>query len=75
MKLNAAEDFLLSIKQDIARMAQMYSGSKFMSGIERLNICKECDRYNTLLKTCKECKCFMPIKVNLAGENCPIGKW
>jgi hypothetical protein len=74
--MNASEDFLLCLKQDLKAVSgRMHAGSKFMSGKERLSICNGCGRYNSLLKICKECKCFMPIKVNLAGENCPIGKW
>lgn len=41
---------------------------------ERLSICKECPK---LLPTgnCKECGCFMNIKVKLPIAACPLGKW
>ena len=41
----------------------------------RLNICKECERYNSTLKVCKECNCFMPAKTMLRNTLCPLLKW
>lgn len=41
----------------------------------RMEICKECDRFNGLLKVCKECGCFMPGKTLLKGASCPLNKW
>jgi len=64
---------------DMEEDYQMYVGrsrkSLYRSGASRLNICKECDRYNNLMKICKECKCIMPLKVNLVNSTCPVGKW
>ena len=42
---------------------------------ERYAICKSCDEFNVIIKTCKQCGCFMPAKSNLAYAVCPIGKW
>ena len=41
----------------------------------RMDICKECDRYNSKVKSCKECGCFMPAKVLLKKSFCPLLKW
>ena len=41
----------------------------------RLNICLECDRLIKITKQCKECGCFMNMKVKLAKAGCPLGKW
>ncbi len=43
---------------------------------KRMNICKQCSSL-VRLKFCKECACFMPIKVRLKGARvkCPKGKW
>jgi len=41
----------------------------------RMEICKECDRFNPMLKICKECGCFMPGKVLMKSVRCPINKW
>lgn len=42
---------------------------------ERYEICKSCDRFNNILKICKECNCFMPVKTRFQFAWCPIGKW
>jgi hypothetical protein len=42
--------------------------------ISRYDICKACPSF-TVLKTCKECGCIMPLKVKIANANCPLGKW
>ena len=41
----------------------------------RMDICKECERYNSKLKLCKECGCFMPAKVLMKEAYCPLLKW
>lgn len=41
----------------------------------RLAICMGCDRYRAWTKQCKECGCFMPLKVRFPDKHCPIGKW
>ena len=41
----------------------------------RMTVCKECDRYNSKLKLCKECMCFMPAKTLWTGQICPLDKW
>ena len=40
----------------------------------RYDICKDCSSF-TVLKTCKECGCIMPLKTRLANAVCPLGKW
>ena len=40
----------------------------------RYDICKACDSLS-VLKTCDECHCIMPIKTRLADAVCPIDKW
>lgn len=42
---------------------------------ERFNICKSCEEFNDLTRTCKKCGCFMPTKTTIAKAKCPIGKW
>jgi hypothetical protein len=41
---------------------------------ERYNICKACESF-TAAKLCKECNCFMPVKVKIAHAWCPKTKW
>lgn len=40
----------------------------------RYEICQTCPSF-TILKTCKECGCIMPLKVRLKSSECPLGKW
>ena len=41
----------------------------------RLDMCNECDSLIKLTKQCKECGCFMPLKVKLKNARCPLSKW
>ncbi len=51
------------------------SKEKDMSKEEKLNICKECSHYIELISTCSKCGCFIPLKLKVPGQYCPIGKW
>lgn len=42
---------------------------------ERYDICKSCDNYNAETYACSECSCYVPMKIGLINESCPIGKW
>lgn len=42
---------------------------------KRLNICKDCPDFISLISQCKQCGCFMNIKTKLDAAKCPIGKW
>lgn len=41
---------------------------------ERVDICNNCDKL-TMLKTCTECGCLMPVKTWLKSSECPLKKW
>lgn len=38
-------------------------------------ICNTCLRFNRDFLQCEECGCFIPLKLNLKTEACPLGKW
>jgi hypothetical protein len=42
---------------------------------EKYAFCLECDRFKRFTKRCSECGCFMPLKVRVPGQHCPIDKW
>lgn len=42
---------------------------------DRTAVCGGCDRLFKPTWTCKECGCFMKIKVRVAGQHCPLHKW
>ena len=46
-----------------------------MSSEQRYEICKGCEFFNAILKTCTKCGCFMPMKVEIKSVKCPAGKW
>ena len=41
----------------------------------RLAICEVCPSLLKMTHQCKECGCFMKIKVKLKEAECPLGKW
>lgn len=41
----------------------------------RFDICSKCPELIKLSKQCKQCGCFMPLKVKMKLSECPIGKW
>jgi rRNA maturation protein Nop10 len=42
---------------------------------DRLDVCKECERYIKLTTQCRECGCFMSVKTLWPSANCPLDKW
>ena len=41
----------------------------------RYDICKKCDRFIPITAQCKECGCFMKLKVKIKPMSCPLDKW
>lgn len=43
----------------------------------RLNICKQCEHFGPIMKTCALCYCFMPMKTQIKNAVCPANppKW
>jgi hypothetical protein len=41
----------------------------------RRRICDRCDRRDGQTDQCKECSCFLALKLDLTTEKCPIDKW
>ena len=37
----------------------------------RMDICRSCEHFNNIVKTCKLCGCFMPAKTNFKEQRCP----
>jgi hypothetical protein len=50
-------------------------GKKDLSPAERYLICRECDRFFAPTRQCKECGCFLALKVKVKSQSCPLGKW
>lgn len=41
----------------------------------RFEICKGCDLYTVDNQECSECGCYVPMKIGLDDESCPLAKW
>ena len=41
----------------------------------RLNICIECPKLDKESQKCKECGCYVAMKVWLNSSKCPLKKW
>jgi len=41
----------------------------------RYDICKGCPMFVGLTKQCRECGCFMGMKVKIDKARCPLGHW
>jgi len=42
---------------------------------QRYSICNSCEKLMNFPKVCKECGCFMKLKVTLPQAYCPLEKW
>lgn len=42
---------------------------------ERLKICAQCDKFEKSESRCIECGCYIPVKVKLILDSCPLDKW
>lgn len=42
--------------------------------LSRYSICQSCE-FLSVLKTCSQCGCIMPLKVRFTDSSCPIDKW
>lgn len=43
--------------------------------VERMSVCKECEYYSKRQNRCKQCGCFLTVKVKFNSATCPVGKW
>lgn len=49
--------------------------ASFEISSDRLTTCYGCDRLDLITNQCKECWCFIRLKVQWLDESCPLGKW
>jgi len=67
--------FAASIKDTARRLLQDPTVAPRAVHNERMEICKQCDRYQEQSQICEICQCFMPLKTTMANMKCPIDKW
>jgi|TARA_B000000532_G_scaffold30592_1_gene20918 hypothetical protein len=41
----------------------------------RIDICRDCNRFDPDHTRCRECGCFMPTKVKFSAARCPLKLW
>jgi len=45
------------------------------TAIDRWNVCKSCEHFQSKFYSCYQCGCFMPTKVRKPLATCPENKW
>lgn len=58
---------------DVLNPNQEYAADEIQKN--RYSICEQCPRFLKVTKQCKECGCFMNLKVKLKEAVCPLSKW
>ena len=53
----------------------MQNNPEDREAIDKMKICLQCENFFKPTRQCKKCGCFMPIKVRMHGQKCPIDKW
>ena len=41
----------------------------------RIDICRECNRFDESRHVCRECGCFLVNKVKFSAAHCPLNLW
>lgn len=77
-----SDEFPSIIKQGkniISSIKDIVSGDQFLASNDiqqhRMDVCRMCDSYSERRKRCKECGCFLEIKVKFSYSECPLNKW
>lgn len=42
---------------------------------ERMDICRNCEKFFAPTRQCRECMCVMTLKTKVHSATCPLGKW
>ena len=42
---------------------------------KRMDVCKQCEYYDSRQNRCRHCGCFLEHKVRFAIDSCPLDKW
>lgn len=69
------EEILPVIEMERKETADEFYLNKTQRSQERLDICRSCPELIGPLNNCRQCGCFMNIKVRIYESTCPLGKW
>jgi len=53
----------------------MQNNQENRQAVDRMKLCLQCEYFFKPTRQCKKCGCFMPLKVRLANQKCPVEKW
>lgn len=43
--------------------------------LERISICRSCEKFYKVTAQCRLCGCFMNVKSWMPDQRCPVNKW
>lgn len=66
---------IISVQESSDETESYGLGNDQQRVVERLATCNNCPRLIKAVQVCKECGCFMPAKVWLMKQRCPLNKW
>lgn len=62
------------LEEDTSQRELDFYLDKEVNSLKRFAICKTCPELKALNR-CRQCGCFMNIKVRIYTSKCPLGKW
>ena len=66
------KSFILIFKNKILGIEQLVDPETRQ---KRLSLCRDCQHYEPVKKTCKQCGCFLELKTRYSHQSCPLDKW
>ena len=72
---NAWQEYKKKIASSPAGLLNPFNYISDETAQSRLDVCNGCDSFFQETKRCRECGCFMKLKVKLKEAVCPLGKW
>ena len=80
LKLPSKSEMAKNVTKSLAKAVKSLVSGDGISAIQeerekRMKACLSCPWYMKESKRCAKCGCVVPMKIYLADESCPIGKW
>jgi len=61
------------VKGVVERPSNLYATDEVFN--QRLEVCKECEFYDSQQVRCRQCGCWLKYKAKYGEGSCPLGKW
>lgn len=65
----------MSVKNIAEGFGNLIIGKDVPGSEGRYAKCLVCPEFKKLTKRCGKCGCYLPAKVKVPSEKCPLGKW